>query len=373
MFKYINFNFKFSKRLYVIFFQITLLVIYFLVDKYIKLDTLDKNKNENNFINVFSYSFNQNFFAFSLIIFLIQHNNLKEVNNNEINKKIKTVNYKKNGVLYIKDIVKDKNEKKKIPYKKNKIIICILIICVLEWVIRILESLYLKDNQSYYFESLTLLMILLLSIFLKLQIYNHHLLVIIVSLLLTIFEFSVQNLDIKEIFSSIAFHLFLGCILLIDNFIMQQLLVPPLILFGLLGLGHIIINFLTLIIVFAFFDNEFESIKNYFKNNNYKIFIQVLFVFLMRLNDIFIIYFFNPIYEVFPYFVMQIVVLFSKTDKSAKNIIINTLFAIFTMFNLLVALEIIILKVFGLEKNTKIEISKRVDSDNIEEEKFTPI
>ena len=91
------------------------------------------------------------------------------------------------------------------------------------------------------------------------------------------------------------------------------------------------------------------------------------------MNDIFIIYFFNPIYEVFHYFVMQIVVLFSKTDKSAKKIIINILFAIFTMFNLFVALEIIILKVFGLEKNTKIEISKRVDSDNIEEEKFTPI
>ena len=358
MFKYIIFNLKFSKRLYVIFFQITLLIIYFLVNEYIKL----KIDEDDNFLNIFSYSFNQNFFIFSIIIFLNQHRKEKK-NNYDINKKIKTVNLKKDGVL----VVKDKNKKKKNYLYKNKtIIIYILIICILENFIRILESIYLKENKSYSFESLTLLMILLLSLFFKLRIYNHHLLVIIVSLLLTLFECSLQKLDEKEIFSLITFHLLLGFILLMYNYIMEKLLVPPLLLFGLFGVFNIILNFIIFIIVVSFFNNKFEAIKHYFKENNYKIFIHVLFVFLMRMNDVFIIYFYNPIYEVFPYFIMQIIVLFSETENNTKNIIMNILFSILTIFNLLVALEIIILKFFGLDKNTQIEISKRAkNTDDI--------
>ena len=69
MFKYIYFNFEFSKRLYVIFFQITLLVIYFVISKYIEL----KNTDNNSFIDYFSYSFNQNFFTLALILYYFHH------------------------------------------------------------------------------------------------------------------------------------------------------------------------------------------------------------------------------------------------------------------------------------------------------------
>jgi hypothetical protein len=94
----------------------------------------------------------------------------------------------------------------------------------------------------------------------------------------------------------------------------------------------------------------------------------------MRLNDIYIIYFYNPIFEVFPYFVMQIAVMFSEIGNNPKSIIITILFSIFTIFNILIALEIIILKFCGLDKNTKIEIAKRaIVSDNIDDGSLTPI
>ena len=350
MFKYIIFNFELSKRLYVIFFQIILLVNYFILCKYKKL------KNGDNFINYFSYSFNQNFFIIAFI-FYKHYRHLKKIKQNGKNNKISTVNCKQNGILIVKDKVK---KKRNIIQDSNcKIIIIVVVICIIENFIRIVESLYLKDNKSYSFESLTLLMILLLSLFLRLQIYNHHLLVIIVSLLLTIFEIILQSLKYEEIISLIIFHLFLGVKLLLDNYVMEKYLVHPLLLFGLIGTFDFILNVLTFIIIVGFFNNEFDDIKTYFKNNNYKIFIHVIFVFLLRLNDIYIIYLFNPIFEVFPYFVMQIIVMFSEIKNNAKSIIITILFSIFTIFNLLIALEIIILKFCGFDKNTKIEIAKR--------------
>ena len=375
MFKYIYFNFEFSKRLYVIFFQITLLVIYFVISKYIELKT-DNNKDNNKFIDYFSYSFNQNFFIFALILYYFHHrnsikNSIENIDQNGKKKFFSTVNYKQNGVLIVKDKVKKKRDT---IHNNSKIIILVLIICIIENFIRILESLYLKGNKSYNFESLTLLMILLLSLFLKLQIYNHHLLVIIISLLLTIFEIILQSLKTKEIISLLIFHLFLGVKLLMDNYVMEKYLVHPFLLFGLFGIIDLIVNVLIFIIVVAFFNEEYEDIKIYFNNNNYKILIHILFVFLMRLNDIYIIYFYNPIFEVFPYFVMQIVVMFfEEKKKDLKFIIITILFSIFTILNLLIALEIIILKFCGLDKNTKIEIAKRaIVSENIDDVDITP-
>ena len=369
MFKYIYFNFEFSKRLYVIFFQITLLVIYFVISKYIELKT-DNNKDNNKFIDYFSYSFNQNFFIFSLILYYFHHRNSIK-NSNGKKKFFSTVNYKQNGVLIVYDKVKKKRDT---IHNNSKIIILVLIICIIENFIRILESLYLKGNKSYNFESLTLLMILLLSLFLKLQIYNHHLLVIIISLLLTIFEIILQSLKTKEIISLLIFHLFLGVKLLMDNYVMEKYLVHPLLLFGLFGIIDLIVNVLIFIIVVAFFNKEYKDIKSYFNNNNYKILIHILIVFLMRLNDIYIIYFYNPIFEVFPYFVMQIVVMFfEEKKKDLKFIIITIIFSIFTILNLLIALEIMILKFCGLDKNTKIEIAKRaIVSENIDDNDITP-
>ena len=151
---------------------------------------------------------------------------------------------------------------------------------------------------------------------------------------------------------------------------MEKYLVHPLLLFGLIGMFDLISNVIIFIVIVGFFKNKLNDIKNYFNDNNYKIFIHVIFVFLLRLNDIYIIYFYNPIFEVFPYFVMQIVVMFSEDNKSTKNIIIIILFLIFTIFNLLIALEIIILKFCGFDKNTKIEIVKRatileIPDDNV--------
>jgi hypothetical protein len=358
MFKYIIFNFELSKRLYVIFFQIILLVIYFILCKYKKL------KNGDNFINYFSYSFNQNFFIIALI-FYKHYRHLKKTKQNGKNNKISTVNCKQNGILIVKDKVK---KKRNIIQDSNcKIIIIVVVICIIENFIRFVESLYLKNNKSYSFESLTLLMILLLSLFLRLQIYNHHLLVIIVSLLLTIFEIILQSLKYEEIISLIIFHLFLGVKLLLDNYVMEKYLVHPLLLFGLIGMFDLISNVIIFIVIVGFFKNKLNDIKNYFNDNNYKIFIHVIFVFLLRLNDIYIIYFYNPIYEVFPYFVMQIIVMYSDIKK---NVIITILFSIFTIFNLLIALEIIILKFCGFDKNTKIEIAKRatileIPDDNV--------
>ena len=96
MFKYIYFNFEFSKRLYVIFFQITLLVIYFVISKYIKLKT-DNNKDNNKFIDYFSYSFNQNFFIFALILYYFHHRNSikNSIENIDQNGKKKIFQYSK--------------------------------------------------------------------------------------------------------------------------------------------------------------------------------------------------------------------------------------------------------------------------------------
>ena len=349
MFKYIIFNFKLSKRLYVIVFQITLLFINFIINKYIELKKPDKDY----FIDYFSFSVNQNFFILGLILYPFFHRHQKRISINNLEQ----INYKQKGILIVKDIIKKRRES--ILGSNYKIIFIVIIIFIIENFIRILESLYLKDNESYSFESLILLMLLLLSLFLRLQIYNHHLLVIIVSLLLTIFEIILQSLKYEEIISLIIFHLFLGVKLLLDNYVMEKYLVHPLLLFGLIGTFDFILNVLTFIIIVGFFNNEFDDIKTYFKNNNYKIFIHVIFVFLLRLNDIYIIYLFNPIFEVFPYFVMQIIVMFSEIKNNAKSIIITILFSIFTIFNLLIALEIIILKFCGFDKNTKIEISRR--------------
>ena len=368
MFKYIIFNFKLSKRLFVIVFQITLLFIIFIINKYIELE----NKENDRFIDYFSFSFNQNFFILAfLYYFYLKHpkkisiNNIKQIENKN---RSSIVYYKQKGILIVKDIVKKRRET--IQNSKCKIIILVIIIFIIENFIRIIESLYLKNNKSYSFESLTLLMILLLSLFLRLQIYNHHLLVIIVSLLLTIFEIILQSLNYKEIISLIIFHLFLGVKLLMENYVMEKYLVHPLLLFGLIGMFDFILNVLIFIIIVGFFNNEFNNIKTYFNDNNYKIFIHVIFVFFLRLNDIYIIYFYNPIFEVFPYFVMQIAVMFSEIGNNPKSIIITILFSIFTIFNILIALEIIILKFCGFDKNTKIEIVKRatileIPDDNV--------
>ena len=374
MFKYIIFNFKLSKRLYSIALQITLLVINFIINKYIELDT----GNDNYFIDYFSFSFNQNFFILSLIIyyFYIRHSkkysnkNIEHIGNkSQLNT---TVNYKQKGVLIVKDIVKKRRETIQDSY--HKIILIVLIIFIIENFIRILESIYLKDNKSYSFESLILLMILLLSLFLRLQIYNHHLLVIIISLLLTIFEIISQSLKTKEIISLLIFHTFLSIKLLMENYVMEKYLVHPFLLFGLIGMFDFIANVLIFIIVVAFFNKEYKDIKNYFNNNNYKILIHILIVFLLRLNDIYIIYFYNPIFEVFPYFVMQIAVMFSEIGNNPKSIIITILFSTFTIFNILIALEIIILKFCEFDKNTKIEIAKRaIIIENLDDNDITPI
>ena len=353
MFKYIIFNFKLSKRLYVIVFQITLLFINFIINKYIELKKPDKDY----FIDYFSFSVNQNFFILGLILYPFFHRHQKRISINNLEQ----INYKQKGILIVKDIIKKRRES--ILGSNYKIIFIVIIIFIIENFIRILESLYLKDNESYSFESLILLMLLLLSLFLRLQIYNHHLLVIIVSLLLTVFEIILQSLSIKGTISLLIFNSFLGVKLLLDNYVMEKYLVHPLLLFGLIGMFDLISNVIIFIVIVGFFKNKLNDIKNYFKNNNYKIFIQifihVIFVFLLRLNDIYIIYLFNPIFEVFPYFVMQIIVMFSEIKNNAKSIIITILFSIFTIFNLLIALEIIILKFCGFDKNTKIEISRR--------------
>ena len=316
MFKYIIFNFKLSKRLFVIVFQITLLFIIFIINKYIELE----NQEKDRFIDYFSFSFNQNFFILAFLYYFylkypkrISINNIKQIENKN---RSSIVYYKQKGILIVKDKVK---KKRNIIQDSNcKIIIIVVVICIIENFIRIVESLYLKNNKSYSFESLTLLMILLLSLFLRLQIYNHHLLVIIVSLLLTIFEIILQSLNYKEIISLIIFHLFLGVKLLMENYVMEKYLVHPLLLFGLIGMFDLISNVIIFIVIVGFFKNKLNDIKNYFNDNNYKIFIHVIFVFLLRLNDIYIIYLFNPIFEVFPYFVMQIVVMFPEDNKSTK-------------------------------------------------------
>ena len=76
-----------------------------------------------------------------------------------------------------------------------------------------------------------------------------------------------------------------------ENYVMEKYFVHPFLLFGLIGMYEFIINVLIFIIVVAFYNKEYEDIKNYFNNNNYKILIHILIVFLLILNDIFIIYF----------------------------------------------------------------------------------
>ena len=319
-------------------------------------------------------------FTFGLIIYLYQQKYLKKKNTDK--NKIKFMDI---------ELIENVDLKMNIPDKNLKIIFLILFIPFFDFIeftlsIELLSKFF---TTSYSLESRLrgILIILDASIYyflLKLQIFKHQffsLIIITICLIITIItEFIFQDINIYlsygnfTLFIIIIFliHFFNSFLDLIEKYLFEFDFMNPFMTLMAEGIFGLIFS-----IFYCIYDNVFNDIKLFFKNNSASniilmVFLLIIYVILSGGKNTFRIltnkiyspmtatlaeYFLNPFYIIY-YFIFHNDFI-SNGNKNYAYFIINIILSLLITLSGCVYNEFLVLFFCGLERETHSQVSKR--------------
>ena len=213
-----------------------------------------------------------------------------------------------------------------------------------------LEKFNFKDSKFIYLDTISILLIDLK--FFRKQIYSHHILSIVLNLMSFLIIFI--NYQLFE-------YLYMLIIIFIKNYCKS---------FSILLIKYIntiyFTNIYSLGSILGFFSFLFQL---FLINFDISQFINLLIVYLIfcYLLDIFfyyIIFKLGPIYALFCYHISELFIIF-LTNRTILSLIESLIFFIVEIISYLIYLEIIEFNFFGLNKNTKKNISLRGMTDTL--------
>ena len=213
--------------------------------------------------------------------------------------------------------------------------------------------------------------ILICYLFLKIKNYKHHYLSIIMCFLASTgifiikFIFLKNNKDNVIISMLLIFpHYFSYTIMeAYEKYIMQDLYFPPYLVLFLKGCIGLILGVISII--------KFKSdLKAKFNSNSINLSFYLLFIisFFLNIFRILTIHFYNPIYRYVADILVLLFLFIENLQMNIQNesifiIIIYGILLLIILFSILVYQEIIIINVWGLDKNTSKQIIKRATTD----------
>ena len=366
-------KFKFSSKYIVIYIIINMLVSVLIdIDIYsehkISPLILDFQKKSELFMNILGMFFLSLVKSLFLIVYYCQEKSsftvYKRISNNSENGKI---------VIKVDEV---KGRKSIFVLKKGTEFnaVFLFIICSgIDFMFNFLKPFKITQdfslNAIYFYDLKFILLItfvILLYFIFHFTLYKHHILSIILFttgfVLLLVFTFDVLNLEMFELI--IPIEILIALQLIIENWLIEKDYMSLYLILGIEGLIELIMTILTFIICFFTnkitlkFEPKFSVLiyaLNYLIN-----FISTYFKFIVFLkNDIFI-YLCSEISSVgfYDYFQLLLVYILGVEDFDYSNflsLIPDTIF----IFSMLVLSEIVVLKCFGLDENTRENIEKR--------------
>ena len=224
-------------------------------------------------------------------------------------------------------------------------------------------------------EALEIIFIVIISKFLlKMSIYKHHYIGLIIFLLLSLFidllfELSIFKPNIFFIFIYILFKIFDSIYITYEKYMMDKLGYSPYTVVFSIGFIYLFSGTLGVIILSftgsVFYDGNkylLESFEDYFYKNNYKqiilhIIYLISFRFFINILKILTVYYFSPIHTFASYIIIKMLYLLLRKDPKYKYY--SLILFVFQFLGLLIFLEIIELNFCNLDKNTKRNVEKR--------------
>ena len=281
-------------------------------------------------------------------------------------------------------IVYKKNIKKNIDFEIKKGHYIIILIYIVFNIIPFLRGTKIIEIKFLRFLSNTIFLgIIFTGLFIKQNIYNHHLLSIIILLLIMfvypdfIDSIKQKGLLLKNILCTLTYYISRGVMRKYINYIMLIEYIDPFYISIIDECSVLLKNILSYIYAYFFLSSK-DANEVYFKELNLNEFNKFSFLIWFILYYISIIIY--PIFDILtsyyytPYhqclidilgnflntFIIQIENKLKNEKKEEKdNFIHNAIIAIINIFFACVLAEIIILNFCNLNKNTKIEIEKR--------------
>ena len=347
--------------------------------------------NDNDFFQVFRAILS--YLLSFIFILIIKHRTKIEKAADEIDKEEKNSNNKeRNSSIWVNPLKEKENLMNKEKRKKNILFIIILTVIdfsknVYSIIFRILNkddiNAFSLGKQSIGIFLEIFLLIIISKFILKISIYKHHLLsliIILFNLSLTFISY-INYFGIKTIIVIIYyfFNNFLLCLLYVyGKKYLDTFYVSPYNLIFYIGIICSSIFLFYDLIVFLIVRDSNDNIHGIilgFQNNYSFSFIMLFFLdiiisFLCNIGIWLSIYYFTPFHYIISELISEYIYytydwLFGKNKYQAGNIILYSLIYLINLFFSLVFNEIIILNFCGLEFNTKIKIEKREKKDEI--------
>ena len=219
--------------------------------------------------------------------------------------------------------------------------------------------------------------ILICFLLLKIKNYKHHYLSIIISFLASIgifilkwIYFREEKDTIKNMFSLLPHYFSYSMMEAYEKYIMQNLYFPPYLVLFFKGIIGLFLYVFACPVIYSInkemIDVAFFSLKSSLKSK--WLYLLLISCFLLNIFRMLTIHFYNPIYR----YVADILVLlylfievFPDYNQGSPIfvLIIYGILLLIILFSILVYQEIIIINVWGLDKNTSKQIIKRATTD----------
>ena len=229
-------------------------------------------------------------------------------------------------------------------------------------------------------EALEIIFIVIVSkILLKIKLYNHHYLGLLIFLVLSLiidilFNLSIFKPNIFFIFIYIIYLILDSIYVTYEKYMMDKLGYSPYnVMFYISFIFLFAASLCTIVLSFTgslFYDGEkylLEDLEEYFNKNDYRdvilrIVYLISFRFFINILKILTVYYFTPIHNFSTYIIIKIFDLLLRKESKYKYF--SLLFFIFQFFGLLIFLEIIELNFCNLDKDTTRNIEARVSIEN---------